>query len=155
MWIMKWILASIVLGIDVMPYVQSHISERLNGYVVGYPLSGNFYVDTIVMNIRNLFPFEYGISGAVLLFILAAIFIVMPVATGRIVLRKTINGWRIGLYATLGFIPYVRYIVLHNHSYVHFFFTYRAQAATVMAICFIILELVQRTPKKAGGKQNA
>lgn len=80
------------------------------------------------------------------MFILAAF--VFPVATGRIGLRRQINGGAIGLYAFVGIIPYVRYLVLHNHSYVHFFFTYRAQAATIMALFFILLELVEWIPKK-------
>ena len=36
------------------------------------------------------------------------------------------------------FVPYARYIILHNHSYIHCFFTYRAQAATVAAAVLII-----------------
>ena len=37
-------------------------------------------------------------------------------------------------------IPYIRYIVLHNHSYVHSFFTYRAQMATIIAVVLIVGE---------------
>lgn len=31
-------------------------------------------------------------------------------------------------------VPYIRYLVLHNHSYLHCFFTYRAQMETVPQI---------------------
>lgn len=40
--------------------------------------------------------------------------------------------------AVLGLVPYLRYIVLSNHSYLHEYFTYRAQAATVMALCALV-----------------
>ena len=40
--------------------------------------------------------------------------------------------------ALLGLVPYLRYIVLSNHSYLHEYFTYRAQAATVMALCALV-----------------
>lgn len=54
---------------------------------------------------------------------------------------KSFDTRRILLLAVTALIPYVRYLVLHNHSYIHFFFTYRAQVATIMAIVLIISEL--------------
>ena len=43
--------------------------------------------------------------------------------------------------AVLGILPFIRYLVLHNHSYLHYFFTYRALASTVLAIVLILGEL--------------
>ena len=149
MWVMKWITASIVLGENVMPYVTGHVAERIGGSVVGYHITGNTYIDTLLLNLRNLFPYEYGLSGAVLVFLLI-LAMLFPVATGRVGLREKINGSNVVLFAAIGLIPYIRYLVLHNHSYIHNFFTYRAQAATVMAVCFIILELVEPTKTHGG-----
>ena len=39
-----------------------------------------------------------------------------------------------GLIALLSLIPYLRYLVLANHSVLHHFFTYRAQAASITAV---------------------
>lgn len=39
------------------------------------------------------------------------------------------------LMLLLGVVPYVRYLALSNHSYLHEFFTYRAQAATILMPC--------------------
>lgn len=147
MWALKWATASIVLGIEVMPYVTDHVAERINGKVVSYPLTGNMYTDALVKNLRSLFPFEYGIYGAALVMFFVLIVIVLPVATGRVSIRSSINKSNMLLYAVLGLIPYLRYLVLCNHSFVHFFFTYRAQAASILALCFIIFELVE--PRKA------
>lgn len=38
------------------------------------------------------------------------------------------------LMLLLGVVPYVRYLALSNHSYLHEFFTYRAQVATILAM---------------------
>ena len=149
MWAMKWVLASVILGIDVMPYVTGHIAERLGGKVVGYYMTGNFYLDTLLKNIQRLFPYEYGIYGAALVMLFVAVIFVIPAAQGKLSVRREINGPSILLYACIGLIPYVRYMVLHNHSYIHYFFTYRAQAATVIAICFIFFELFEKAPRKA------
>lgn len=54
---------------------------------------------------------------------------------------KLKNRRRIVMYLAITCIPYVRYIVLHNHSYLHCFFTYRAQLAVFLAIVLILDEL--------------
>ncbi len=38
------------------------------------------------------------------------------------------------IIASLALVPYVRYVVLCNHSTLHHFFTYRAQAASILAL---------------------
>ena len=149
MWAMKWGLASMILGIDVMPYVTGHIAERIGGKVVGYYMTGNFYLDTLLKNIQRLFPYEYGLYGAVLVMLFAVVIFVIPAARGRLTVRQEINGSNILLYAGIALVPYIRYLVLHNHSYVHYFFTYRAQGVTVIAICFIFFELFEMTPRRA------
>ena len=126
-----------------MPYVKGHIGERLNSNVSGYGATGNWVYDAIVLNLKKLIPYEYGIYGAVVLLAVIIMFVIIPVLKGRIVLREKIQTSNCVLYLTLGLIPYVRYLVLHNHSIIHSFFTYRAQAATVLAICLIILETIE------------
>ena len=93
MWVMKWVMASLILGENVMPYVTEHIGERLYGDI----------------GVRQL---------------------------------TYICGWHILMYMLPGLVPYIRYLVLHNHSYLHCFFTYRAQMATVLAIVLILEEVV-------------
>ena len=142
MWMMKWVLASMVLQENVMPYVSGHISERLDGNISG--LTGwNYTLQAIVRNLKCLFPYEYGISGAVLVTVLVALVFFLPVAIGKIRLKENISWRNIWLYLALGIIPYLRYAVLHNHAYIHASFTHRAQASTILALCFICLELVE------------
>ena len=147
MWIMKWLLASIILQTDVMPYVSSHILERLGGDV-SLALS-EYLWKTITRNVGRLFFFDYGFTGATVLVGLIIVIVVIPVLKNRVSLRQQVDKSRALLFFLLGIVPYVRYLVLHNHSYGHYCFTYRAQAASIMALCFLVLELVETKTETA------
>ncbi|MGN1179732.1 MAG: hypothetical protein ACI4SD_00855 [Suilimivivens sp.] len=135
MWVMKWVLAAIVLQENVMPYISEHIEERIGGNI-GIGL-GQYIMGAVLNNVKCLFPFGYGVGGmfAGMALILFAAYI------GYVYHRKHICREHILLYALTGLLPYIRYIVLHNHSYLHCFFTYRAQMATVLAVVLILEEL--------------
>lgn len=148
MWVSKWVIASIVLQENVMPYVIGHINERLVGDV-GEFHGWKLVTEAIRLNLKTLFPYEYGISGAVLVFAFILICVVLPVALERVVLRKEINWEIVPIYLTIGFIPFIRFTVLSNHSYIHRFMTHRALAATALALCFIVFELVDHVPRKS------
>lgn len=135
MWVLKWLTASLILGQNVMPYVSEHIGQRIDGNIgVG---TAQYILGAIWKNVRCVFPFEYGTIGT-----LAGVFLVIFVIyIGYVYHGSDIDGKRIGLYLVIGFIPYIRYVVLHNHSYLHYFFTYRAQLATILAIVLILEQL--------------
>jgi hypothetical protein len=138
MWIMKWFLASIVLGEDVMPYITDHIAERI-GDTRGQDLF-SFMTGILPRNIGCLFPLGYGGIG-----VICTILLIVGTAYVCFVYRtKGADIKTIILYAISGILPYIRYLVLLNHSYLHYFFTYRAQAASVLAVCLIISELTDR-----------
>lgn len=137
MWLMKWGLAAVILRENVMPYITAHISERLGGDIGVAPW--RYYTGAITRNIRHLFPWEYGPVG-----IAGGVFIILAAAyICYVYKRKNINKRNILIYLILAIIPYIRYIVLHNHSYVHSFFTYRAQMATIMAAVMIVGETAE------------
>lgn len=138
MWIMKWLIASVVLSQNVMPYVSEHIDERIGGDL-GFG-SVQYIFSAIWNNIKCLFPFEYGVAGA-----FAGIALMIFVCyTGYVYHGKSYNKAYVIIYALTGLIPYVRYGVLHNHSYLHYFFTYRAQIATVFAIVLMLEQVTDR-----------
>lgn len=140
MWAMKWAIASIVLKQNVMPYVTQHIEERIGGNV-GLTIP-QYLMQAVLRNIGRLFVFDYGLIGAMTLVGLIMFFVVIPVWKNWVSFKTQIKKSRVMLFISLGLIPYIRYLVLHNHSYGHYCFTYRAQAASVMALCFVIFELV-------------
>lgn len=135
MWLAKWIMAAVVLGENVLPYVMNHVQERLGGDL-GLSL-GRYMIEAVLRNIRCLFPLEYGTLG-----VLAALSLVVFGSYVGYVHHKKIIRWdRVTLLAVLGLVPYVRYLVLHNHAWLHCFFTYRAQLATILAAVMILEEL--------------
>ncbi|MGN0342889.1 MAG: hypothetical protein ACI4DO_08855 [Roseburia sp.] len=135
MWVMKWLLASIVLQENVMPYVSEHIGERLGGNI-GIGL-WQYITGAVLNNVKCLFPFGYGVAG-----VCAGVALVLfAVYVGYVYHKKNVCKAHILLYLVIGALPYIRYIVLHNHSYLHCFFTYRAQMATILAIVLILEEL--------------
>ena len=151
MWAMKWVIASIVLKQNVMSYVTQHIEERIGGDV-GLALP-EYLLRAISRNVGRLFVFDYGLVGAMTLVGLIIFFLFVPAWKNLVFVKTQINKSRVLLFAFLGVIPFIRYLVLHNHSYGHYCFTYRAQAASIMALIFIILELIEFEP--AGKKHNA
>lgn len=135
MWVMKWIIASVVLHENMMPYISGHIGERLGGDI---GISQWSYIFGAVWNnVKCLFPFGYGSAGVIagIVLVIFALYLVY------VYHRKHICKEHVLLYALIGIVPYIRYIILHNHSYLHCFFTYRAQFATVLAIVLIMEEL--------------
>lgn len=146
MWAMKWLIASIVLQQNVMPYVTGHIEERLGGSV-HLPLS-QFLIQAITRNTSRLFPFDYGIAGSIVFLLSVLIFVVYPIYAGRISICREIDQNHMLLYLSLSLVPYVRYLILHNHSWRHCNFTYRAQASTIFALCLVVFEVIEFAPRK-------
>ncbi len=151
-WISKWILASIVLGESALPYVSEHVSERLGLEAGGSIVS--MLVSVLPRNIACLFPVGYGYAG-----LMAGIVLILAVCYIAFVYRKQDTDKRyIALLAVLGLLPYLRYLVFLNHSYLHFFFTYRAQLATIIALVLILNETVDKElllrKKQKRGKQK-
>ena len=135
MWASKWVLCSAVMRENAMPYVSEHVAERLSGDMgVG---TAAFIAGAVTRNISCLFPLGYG-AVSVIGFIALIVF---ALYRGFVYRRDGADVGFIVLMTLIGLIPYVRYLVLHNHSYIHYFFTYRAQAATVMAIVLIVAAL--------------
>lgn len=138
MWLTKWLLAATVMKENVWPYVSGHISERLGGNI-GIGL-GRYLFGALTKNMGCLFPFDYGIVGGIagaglLLFIAYIVYVYH---------KKNVSSKLLLLYAIIGLVPYVRYLVLHNHSYIHFFFTYRAQMGTILAAVLMMDEVIER-----------
>ena len=146
MWVLKWLLAAVYTGQSVVPYLkdntmlhlglQSHISRPeliLRGWLK------NFFA---------LAPFEYGIYGSIVLFLFIMFFMVIPVWSNRVRVRSKIDWKCIRLYLVIGVIPYIRYMLLPTHTSHHYFFMHRAQAVTVLALCFVVRELIEKTSKK-------
>lgn len=147
-WAMKWVIASAVLGENVMPYVWGHVTERVG---VAFEVPWYQYLwQAVVRNAGCLFPVEYVPWGAFLWALSGVILLLILLVFHQ---KRPDKAW-IGLYLLLGLLPYVRYLVIHNHSYVHHFFTYRAQAASLLAAFLIFWEMAGGMPEKGKGDKR-
>ena len=98
-------------------------------------------LDTLRRNIGCLLPFDFGIFPAIGVIMLLLVLLAVGLRKRKLVIQKpSANIW---IYLVIGLIPYIRFIIIRHHSWYHYFFTYRAQAATVMALCFAIAEVVR------------
>lgn len=137
MWMMKWGMASVILRQNVMPYVAEHIAERTMGDAA--LKMGQYAAETIWRNVKCLFPLEYGKTG----FFLGMVILGAVLYIGYVYHRKQICRENVILYGMIGVLPFVRYLVLRNHSYLHHFFTYRALFTTILSIAMIVGEVVE------------
>ncbi|MBR6221944.1 MAG: hypothetical protein IKQ71_00750 [Lachnospiraceae bacterium] len=138
MWISKWVIASLVIGENSFKYVREHIDERIGGDIGDRTLIG-YIVGAIGKNIFKLVPACFGNVGMIIfgIVIFALIYICY------VYKKKQVAWGKVGLYLLIGLIPYVRYAVLHEHAYLHNFFTCRAQLATVIAVILSVNEIVE------------
>ncbi|MCR5728675.1 MAG: hypothetical protein K6G24_14580 [Lachnospiraceae bacterium] len=129
MWVSKWIVASAVLGENAMPYVTEHIEERIGGSIGSVSFFEYLWL-AVSRNIKELFPLDYGVGGAIIIGI-----IVLAIAYFCFVYkRKKVEWGYIVLLLIIGVVPIVRFMILRNHSTLHYFFVHRALAGTVFAI---------------------
>ena len=145
MYLAKWALAGLVMGENPLPYVTGHVGERLVGSVANMNLFQEA-LGALSRNVQYLFPMDYGHIGG----LLGAGLVILAAYVGYVHHRKGFSKRQVLLYAALGLVPYVRFLALINHSYLHGFFTYRAQLATLFALVLILGELTGWGEKQHG-----
>lgn len=146
MWVTKWAFAAVILKRDVMPYVQNSIVEHLEtADRLSLP---ELWLKSIRQNIYNLATLNYGMTGAVLTLLIFFCFVFLPVCFNRMTLKKRIQKKWCLLYLAIGSVPFLRFVVISEHSAVHAWFTYRALAASVMAFIMAFYELVDLNFKR-------
>jgi len=132
MWSSKWLFTSIVMQENAMPYVLGHVEERIGGDLgLG---TWQYITGAVTRNIGCLFPLGYGALGVVAF----TVILIYACYRAYVYRREKANRQLLTVMTVIGLIPYVRFSVLHNHSYLHCFFTYRAQITTVMAVVLMI-----------------
>ena len=135
MWGAKWLLASIILGESAIPHVLGKAKRRVNGDLYN-KTRDDMYSGAITRNMYTLYPIN--IVKRTKDFILP----IITYITAQLVIIDYKNKKKINFLLTMlfvGIIPYIRYLVLANHSYLHCFFTFRAQFTTVMALALILI----------------
>ncbi|HFZ1709111.1 TPA: hypothetical protein ACIJWR_002075 [Citrobacter sedlakii] len=130
-WIAKWIVASLILMRNVPAEAINQIFFRVMG-------DGDFPTDrvyTLLINFEGLFISRW-LSLAI-----AAVFITAFILYKRIRLSYTMP------LLMVFSMPYAWYLALANHSQIHAFFTFRAQAGSMM-VCIILMMMIMKKIKK-------
>lgn len=148
MWFAKWILASIILHINAFEYVKDNAMLRINGKVLG-TTKQSLPFEAIYKNFFALFPINIE-KRKIKMIGIPIVFLIIEMILIR---KKNIKKlWLSALLLLIAVVPYVRYFILANHSYRHYFFTFRSQIITVMA--FILAVIYSIDPKIANRKIN-
>ena len=101
-----------------------------------------YMAGAVTRNLKCLLPVDYGILGAGVLLACIVIFVFIPVCLNLLRIRNQIDLKMVILYLLVSLIPIIRFMVLHNHSWYHRSFTYRALAGSILAVVFALLEIV-------------
>ncbi len=106
---------------------------------------------------HNLSPFFFvkydhmTMAGAVM----PALLIIITAFVIIFLFHKDINKEYIIPVIILAALPYLRFLVLSNHAYMHFFFTYRAELVTVMALLYLTwMYGLRNIPEMIGKNSN-
>lgn len=145
-YLVKWTAASAVTGENKFTAALSSAGERFGGSAqIMSPVAQMFAAP-----FTNISTMMGGTKRMDILPAVMGIIIIAAAAGMAIYLSRRNKKAREYLFIVfiLGAVPYLRYIVLNNHSYLHDFFTYRAQAAVVLALLTAIAAAMKKTENK-------
>lgn len=127
MWAGKWILGTILTDENMLKQAIERILFRSRGDVSEYS-----YIDILKRNLE--------LRKDVL--IISAIFVLLCLFCSR-VRRLNIDGRKLVMYLILSVIPFAWYFVVANHSYFHYFFTYRNLSIVVMGFTCMGIRMIE------------
>lgn len=144
-WIAKWGITVVVLGVRYFWRTMSVVQYRLQG-------SEEEPLDRIGTIQRNLKAWMNVQDGGVISW--SKVVVVIMMVTLLLVLWKKLKDWRTILaYVPILLVavyPYIWYLVMSNHSQIHYWYTYRAQLVTLFGILmFIACVLRENTGESA------
>lgn len=143
MFFLKWIMACIFLGKDAFMDALRQAAFRMNGDATLGNVTGAETVSdserifgALWRNFACLLPFRDSMKMQTTVIALV-VTVVVAFCIWYLFRTKKVNdiNW---LFGILAIIPVGRFIALNNHSYIHFFFTYRALLVTVVVLVYVL-----------------
>lgn len=146
MWTAKWGIATLYLNENIKDVVIENAVERIEkAQVYEINIGKTLSKSVILRNIYCLFPIcNINNQELILGIFIFALFTFLFFA------RKDKNKILSVIMFLIAVIPYIRYLLINNHSYLHYFFTYRAQITSVLGI--ILGSYYMINSKKIGEK---
>lgn len=135
MFLIKWILAAGIIGVQGIYDSVQRTGEHMNmqqGRAMFYNIQALIHVAGASKKTQIFLVICYAILLVYVLFYLCK--------TGKLI------------FSVLVLIPYIRYMIVSNHSYLHHYFTYRAQMIAVLIIVYVLFEKIIK--KRSRGKRN-
>ncbi len=143
MFFLKWIMACVFLGKDAFVEALRQAAFRMNGDATLGNVTGAETVSdgerifgALWRNFACLLPFRDNMKVQTTMIVLV-VTAVVAFCIWYLFRTKKVNDVN-RLLGMLAIIPVVRFLVLNNHSYIHFFFTYRALLVTVVALVYVL-----------------
>lgn len=143
MFFLKWIMACIFLGKDAFMDALRQAAFRMNGDATLGNVTGAETVSdserifgALWRNFACLLPFRDSMKMQTTVIALV-VTVVVAFCIWYLFRTKKVNDIN-RLFGILAIIPVGRFIALNNHSYIHFFFTYRALLVTVVALVYVL-----------------
>lgn len=143
MFFLKWIMACIFLGKDAFMDALRQAAFRMNGDATLGNVTGAETVSdserifgALWRNFACLLPFRDSMKVQTTVVALV-VTVVVAFCIWYLFRTKKVNDIN-RLFGILAIIPVGRFIALNNHSYIHFFFTYRALLVTVVVLVYVL-----------------
>ena len=133
-WISKWLLYSALTGKNGLADALTQTAYRTGGEVVQGGLITQIF-GALVRNLRCLFPFSLVKDSAGM--VTVVIFLIITGMIFYLVKKQKNMPSVVFVLWLIGCIPYIRYVILSNHSFIHYFFTHRAQFSSVFCLLLI------------------
>lgn len=144
-WITKWLFASIILRENVFLNTIAEMKNVSGGRVSWGPDTTLGYIrEALSLNFNKMLPVqilnwiknEFGIVMYIILLVIIAIILIWIF----IKKHKSINQMYIsGVFIIIACMPYAYYIIMHFHTFVHYWIEYRYQCMTVIGISMAYL----------------
>ncbi len=129
LWICKWLIGVIVLGGNFIKTAIMSANQRL-----GIVSTFNF-LDILYLNIHEFFKHKSSII--ILGFIIITLFVVFR--------KNGLEKFKISLpLLIISIYPFLWYLVLQNHSAVHFWMTYRLLGTSIFSLLFLVVFLLDK-----------
>ncbi len=144
MFLLKWLLAFLYLGKNAFYEAFEAVKERMGTDlgaatpVMEEGVSGIKGFGGILL--RNLGCLYWGDSDLKVstVWLITAIVVGVLFSFWFITGKEAVERFHYPLWIFMAAIPYIRYAIVFNHSFIHYFFTYRAQMVTVMVVLYIM-----------------
>lgn len=148
-WMTKWGISAVILGVRYFWRTMSVVQYRLQG-------SEEEPLDRFGTIRRNLKAWMNVQDGGVITWSKAAL-LIFTAALVLAVWKKLKDLHQIGAYFPILIVaayPYIWYLVMSNHSQIHYWYTYRAQLVTLFGILVFISGILREGKRGAEGRNG-